>query len=296
MTPSSACRKRMRLLLARSLIQGGIPAVLWAEDALSLVYRAPFTGVQEQQLLVPEDAVTEAVSVIRSDHPYTIADGNQDKQWADHAIFNRDKPYAFQNTATALLVHRNPDWVEKYGTPLRILVHSASMWHFEIYDKSRFCTIPDPPDLDETTQSVRFPTIAAFYDSLVDTMFELPLPFIHKKFDMKLQLYRAFLTDHLCDNGPQTTEAGELIPACRRVLEEVKEENSPRLTKQLRSLQAMERISMIKQARLQRMGSSFKQLKIPYDPWIRARAKLASPALPALPRLLSTLKPLMIMK
>ncbi|KAJ7592930.1 hypothetical protein C8J56DRAFT_485762 [Mycena floridula] len=147
----------MRLLSSRSLFQAGIPSVLWGDDALSFVFRAGFDGLGTQQVLVPDNAVTEAVSVICANHPYTIGDGSQDEQWADHSMFNKDRPYAFQNTPTTLLVHKDPEL--RFSAFGSILIHAASTWHFDIHDKSRTCTNPNPPGLDEATQSVRFPTL-----------------------------------------------------------------------------------------------------------------------------------------
>ncbi|KAJ7592939.1 hypothetical protein C8J56DRAFT_929882 [Mycena floridula] len=108
------------------------------EDARSFVRQVPMCiRIEDRQLFVPDDLVTE--TVICANYPYIIIDGNQDHQWKD--FFNKDRPYAFQNTPTTLLVHKNPGLASDYA-PVRILIHSAlSTFHFDILDKSRSCTI-----------------------------------------------------------------------------------------------------------------------------------------------------------
>lgn len=57
--------------------------------------------------------------------------------------------------------------------PDRIFIYAASVFHFDINDPSSTCFNPSPPS--EASREIRSPTIA-FYDSLISTFYDPPLP------------------------------------------------------------------------------------------------------------------------
>ena len=69
--------------------------------------------------------------------------------------------------------------------PARVFLHAASCLHFDLNDSAATCLNPDPPS--EETRPILYPTVAAFYDSLVASTFEPPRPFIHKLFMLRNQ-------------------------------------------------------------------------------------------------------------
>lgn len=91
------------------LLKAGIPCVVWAEDALSIVHRVP-TALLDQQLLVPYNAVDAAVRAICYYLPcYSLSTTDNGQWWKDARFFNKDQPHAFDlNVSTFLLVHSDP--------------------------------------------------------------------------------------------------------------------------------------------------------------------------------------------
>jgi hypothetical protein len=116
----------------------------------------------------------------------------------------------------------------------RILVHRASTFHFDITDASRTVLNPKPPG--EAFAAIRFPAVAAFLDALVDTQHEPPIPFYHMRFYHHLRTCMGYLSLYtLSDKGNQFTDDDTnervLLPQYLQVLDQVKEENRPRLTR-----------------------------------------------------------------
>ncbi|KAJ8501729.1 hypothetical protein ONZ45_g12039 [Pleurotus djamor] len=225
--------QRGRLTPCRSLVKSGIPFVVWAEDALSIIHRVP-TGLFDQQLLVREGDVSHVAQIISEKHNYSVLDLSSDKRWNDYKIYNPEHPSAFQGHPSILLGHNNMETVLKYELPDRILIHAASIYHVDIDDVSRTCLNPSPPRPEFS--SIRFPTISSFYDSLIDTLHEPPLPFIHMKFRMMIMNFLAYLNLYTLSKDGITTEDTPLerlgvIPQCLEVLDGVKDENKPYLTR-----------------------------------------------------------------
>ena len=109
-SPSGPAEQLARLGPALSLLRAKIHCVVWAEDALSIVHRVP-TGLFDQQLLVPNGKVHDAVRAICADLPYSMTpDGDDDRTgWRD-VLYNKDRPHAFDlQTSTVFLRHNNPE-------------------------------------------------------------------------------------------------------------------------------------------------------------------------------------------
>ncbi|KAF4587056.1 hypothetical protein EYR40_011077 [Pleurotus pulmonarius] len=139
---------------------------------------------------------------------------------------------------------------------------------------------------------VRFPTIAAFYDSLLDLLLEPPLKFVHFKSYQLLRTFVAYLTTYnVSDEGITKTHAppGEfgLIPSCLQVLDEVKDENKPHLARLFlempvdRELVSLERL-LIRQARLKDTGAVYTIPPLPYDPYKRSKGEISPTPTPKL--------------
>ncbi|KAJ7592919.1 hypothetical protein C8J56DRAFT_485313 [Mycena floridula] len=62
------------------------------------------------------------------------------------------------------------------------LIHPASTFHFDIQDSSRTLINPNllESSLDKATRSIRYPTLAAFYDSFIDTKCRTLFPAFHR--------------------------------------------------------------------------------------------------------------------
>ncbi|KAK0450368.1 uncharacterized protein EV420DRAFT_1705965 [Desarmillaria tabescens] len=282
-SPSGPDEQYARLGPPRSLLKAGIPCVVWAEDALSIIHRVP-TVLFDQQLLVPDNYVKVAAQVICSDLPYSIRSTDNDERWKDFSRFNKDRPHAFDlNTSTIFLQHDDPALAHETNKPVRIFVHAASVFHFDVQDPSRSCMNPSPPS--EDSSSIRFPTLPAFYDAIVDTKHDPPLPFIHQKFEASLASFQSYLTMYtLSDKGITSVKnpAGDgrvLIPACLELLQKIKDENRPFLIRHFLSLKPlecheseMERM-VIKEERFLRIDIPYQRPShpLPYHPFYRSR-------------------------
>ncbi len=252
-SPSWPSEQLARLRPPTVLLQAGIPCVVWAEDALSIVHRVP-TVLFDTQLLVSDDDLHSAAQTICSKLPYALANDDE-RAWKDVRLFNKDRPHAFNiGGPTLFLRHHNPEWARKnvrallpkYWDPCliitsqemadRIFLHAASVFHFDVNDPSRTCLNPEPPS--EESRDVRFPTLAAFYDALIATQVYPPQPFIHRMFERRLQCWISYLTQYtLSDKGictePSSGPDKVLIPACFDLLEKVKPETRPYLIRHL---------------------------------------------------------------
>ncbi|KAK0231011.1 hypothetical protein IW262DRAFT_1489292 [Armillaria fumosa] len=262
-----------------SLIRAQIPFVVFAEDALSIVHRVP-TTLHDQQLLVPDGRVDEAVKVLCNTLPYRVIDGHTSPSWLDSPVFNRARPYTFSGTPTVMIEHTAPDILQGKDEPepLRILVHATSTFHFDMHDTPRTCLNPAPPTPDFT--SIRFPTIPAFYDALIDIYLEPPLGVVHQKLQFQLTGFRGYLSLYTVSNegfccDPASTGELHLIPNCLQVLEQVKEGNRLTLARHFLKIsldwqaEALERM-IIKEAQYKARGLLYKKPQIPYHPLARA--------------------------
>ncbi|KAJ8501730.1 hypothetical protein ONZ45_g12038 [Pleurotus djamor] len=232
-SPSPPSEQKGRLTPCRSLVESGIPFVVWAEDALSIIHRVP-TGLFDQQLLVREGDVSHVAQIISEKHNYSVLDLSSDKRWNDYKIYNPEHPSAFQGHPSILLGHNNMETVLKYELPDRILIHAASIYHVDIDDVSRTCLNPNPPGPEFA--SIRFPTLPAFHDSLIDTLHEPPLPFIHIRFQDLIKVFLSYLKLYTLSKEGITTEETPperlgVTPQCLEALDAVKDENKPHLAR-----------------------------------------------------------------
>ncbi|KAJ7160068.1 hypothetical protein C8R46DRAFT_1001245 [Mycena filopes] len=289
-SPSWPSEQRGRLGPPLAIFRAGIPCVVWAEDALSIVHRVP-TGLFDLQLLVPDDKVPESVNALCGSLPYRVIAGgdDEDSHWRDTRLYNPDRPHAFKlgPADTVILSHAEPGAADEEEAPRRILLHRASTSHFDMNDASRTMLNPDPPDPDFAP--LRFPTVSAFLDSTVDTLYEPPVPMQHLNFRMHLRVCVGYITLYtLSDQGimfvtdPDTNEP-VLLPRLFEVLDAAKEENRPTLIRHCLRLPqgayevcALER-QALKAARFERLGLSYNPPGIPYKMGRPSRVNTAEP-------------------
>ncbi|KAJ8693353.1 hypothetical protein PTI98_008356 [Pleurotus ostreatus] len=288
-SPSPLGEQLARLKASSLLVRAKIPFVVWGEDALSFVHRVP-TELFDQHLLVQDDRVADAVAIVCNELNYSPIDTANDDTWGDYKIYNPARPFAFEGTPTTLLQHNDLNVTYKTLEPDRILIHAASTFHFPLQDLSRSCLNPSPPSSEAA--GVRFPTVAAFYDSLLDMLLEPPLTYVHFRSYQLLRTFVAYLTTYnVSDEGITKTDAppGEfgLIAPCLEVLDEVKDENKPHLARLFlempadRELVSLERL-LIRQARLKDTGVVYTTPPLPYDPYKRLKGEISPTPTPKL--------------
>ncbi len=109
-SPSGPMEQRGRLGPPLSLVKAGIPCVVWAEDALSIVHRVP-TSLFDQQLFVPDALIHAAADIICRALPYAVTPIREDNRqtWVGMRAFNKDQPHAFDLPgSTVFLRHADP--------------------------------------------------------------------------------------------------------------------------------------------------------------------------------------------
>ncbi|KAL4258735.1 hypothetical protein AB1N83_009774 [Pleurotus pulmonarius] len=288
-TPSPPGEQLARLKAGSVLVRAEIPFVVWGEDALSIVHRVP-TALFDHHLLVQDDRVEDAVEIICNEIQYSSTGPSSDDRWRDHAINNPARPFAFGGTPTTLLQHNDPKLTCKTLEPERILVHAASTFKFPLDDLSRSCLNPTPPSPESAR--IRFPTVSAFYDTLIDTLFEPPLGYVHLRLNLHLNSHISYLNLYnVSDKGVTATSAppGEfgIIPSCLKVLDQVKDENKVFLARRFlqipfnREITSLERL-LIRQARLKDKGVVYTIPPLPYHPHARSKGRMSPTPIPKL--------------
>ncbi len=115
--------------------------------------------------------------------------------------------------------------------PSNIFIHSASVFHLDIKDPSNTCLNPAPPS--DESRRILFPSLAAFFDSLIGLLHEPPHAWRNLQLTTQLNTYISYLSLYtLSDNGMtynkvEGSSERTLIPSCITVLREVKDENQP---------------------------------------------------------------------
>jgi hypothetical protein len=259
-SPSPPSEQAGRLKPASHLLKAGICSIVYAEDALSIIHRVPTTrALFDHHLLFQKSDLQKAVKCLCSAPlSYELCLEDETRHWKDYLFINPDTPYAFRlNEDTYLLTHNGPPRATKnvcsctlnyltviaifwQNEPLRIFLHSSSVFHFDMDDDTKTCLNPSPPSQYESVTQIQFPTLPAFYDSLIDTIAAPPLPFIHHHFHLILVGFISYLSLYtLSDEGltyyssddseTATPRDRTLLPQCIKVLEQVRYENRPYL-------------------------------------------------------------------
>ena len=110
-----------------------------------------------------------------------------------------DRVYAFNGSDTILLRSFDVANACTNYEPPHVLIHAASVYHFDI--KDRDTTLNHSP-ADDVSRYILFPTVPAFYDSLIDTHHEPPLQNFTRAFLSWLRTAMGYLSLYtLSDKG-----------------------------------------------------------------------------------------------
>ena len=236
-----------RLRAAHTLLQAGIHHIVWAEYAMGIAHCIPISWTLfNLELLVSPYDITRAAHLICLKHSYTPIDVRRAQYWEGN-------PKGFNPLSTVILRHRDYPDCYKANEPPDIYLHTASTFHFDINDPSLTATHPCPPD--EASGRLLYPSLLAFCNSIIDSIHEPPLPFYHANFYLNWLGLLDFLCGYAVGEKGYYTKDGELIGTCERLLQGIKEENRPFISRVLYDLgnlplqtSAFERI-LIKNAR-----------------------------------------------
>ena len=235
------------LRAAYTLLQAGIPHVVWGEYAMAIAHCVPIGhGFFDLQLLVSPYDIVQAAHLICLKHPYTQVDIREAEYWPGD-------PKYLKPSSTVFLRHQdNPNCYDT-NEPPNIYLHTASAFHFDSQDPTVITSDPNPPD--ESSRQLLYPSLPAFCNAIIDTIHEPPLPFYHHIFYWRWLGKLDSLCGYTVGVNRFTKKKGKLIGSCEWLLQAVKEENRPFLSRLLLDLRflplqtsAFERI-LIKDAR-----------------------------------------------
>lgn len=75
--------------------------------------------------------------------------------------------------------------------PLKVLIHPQSYFQFDMDDITKTKSLVPPLPMSNAT--LRFPTLSAFIDSLIDTLLDPVIGYRHRKYGLRLSTYLAYL-------------------------------------------------------------------------------------------------------
>lgn len=108
-SPTSPKEQLGRLAAPSALVKAGIPAIVWGEDALSIVHRVP-TGHFDLHILVDASQLESAAQAICDVIPYSRKAIDERNTWRDPPLANKKRSHAFNlNTEAIFLEHTNPE-------------------------------------------------------------------------------------------------------------------------------------------------------------------------------------------
>lgn len=210
-------QQKKRLEAAICLSSKSMPSIVWAEDALAFVHTVP-TGLFMLQLLVPDHLVDEAAVAICRGSPYRPL-SDPPGSTREHPMIDPDQPTRFpQSLFLDLEQPRDGVTVHEY-TPTSIAIHPASYFQLDIADLTRSIALEGVPT------DIRCPTRTAFLDSLITTILDPPLGYVHRNLHSSLVVHLSYITLYTLRNQPRILEDGQLEPECRSLIESLKEEN-----------------------------------------------------------------------
>jgi len=227
-SPVPEFEQRARLRIPVTLLEAGIHHVVYGDDALGIVHRVPIC-LSSLELLVAPENIARTAELIRSKYPYSFVEPRDADCCRDYSFPGMDRAYAFNGSDTILLRALDIDNARTNYEPSHILIHTTSVYHFDIHDPTRTMLNPAPPD--DASKSILFPTVPAFYDSLIDTYHEPPLPTLNQSFTDWMRIAMSYLSLYTISDKGICARGGKLIPSCSRVLQEAKEENRPFLSR-----------------------------------------------------------------
>lgn len=222
--PPSPDVQHQRLVALRQLTSRGIPCILWGEDALNYVHSVP-TSLFDQQILVPDNLLRSASSVIREGRyipvPFT----------PDYSDFHGPNVGKAPYPRGILLKHLDiPDEepYKLYPLPGYILLLPQSYFGLDTRSKHRFQSLVPP--LDESNADILAPRFNTFLEGLVAFNINPPVPLEtpHGKGRLKHEIFIGYLMTYRVkyeDDG-DTPPPKELLPEERAILSELQTEDA----------------------------------------------------------------------
>ena len=182
-----------RLTPLLSLIEADIPLLVVGDDALCVLER-PENFIEFPKVLqvaVPDSLLHIAASKLQQyDAVDTMAE-RLDFELFDlrdrHSVGKHQKTFAFPAETTTVLQYTAPPKQDE-TSPRFIFIHSESIFQLDVTDDSRSCFLQDLP-LEDPRRNIRFPSIVALFDYVIDLTFEPPHEYLHMRLQVALSSF-----------------------------------------------------------------------------------------------------------
>lgn len=213
--PLKLCIFQERLNVTSALSNAHIPCLIWGTDAIDFIHRpSKPTGRFDAHLhLLLADANIQSgaeaiVTTLPDIQPFTTK-GTYD---CHDLIFDALEPPSFPHSICLEVTRPRLD-----GILQNIFLHPQSQFYFDIEDHTRSVPLRSFPE------GTRLPTVAAFFDSLIEVHSDPPTGCDLWTLDHLLRYWLLFLVPGIQPLLPN----GELKPRLLSIMESLKPENRP---------------------------------------------------------------------
>jgi len=201
---------------------------------------------------VPDEHLEDAASAILSKLPYKRYNEKEPPvHWKDYRAADKEERSCFPGSIyfqiTKPMDQRSED------DPEAIYLHPMSYFSFDVRNRSLSVTLVPP--LPHENSEIRFPTRAAFLDSLIETIHEPPLGYRHLQLNTFLMVYVGYLLTYTLRAYPRVLPTGELEAGHASAVASLREENRPFFEAFIRGTsKGWSSDLLIRRAALERMG------------------------------------------
>ncbi|KAJ3527668.1 hypothetical protein NMY22_g9699 [Coprinellus aureogranulatus] len=206
---------RDRLETAILLSKHSVPTVVWGAEALMLVRSDnSLSFIPDLSILVEDHHLEAASQVIQRNLPYKL---NPDIM-SNMATYGRNGEETNCFPLTTRLT-REEGVRRAFYNPVDVLIHPASFFQFDISDRSRSTSLEGLPE------DVRFPTQAAWIDSMFDTIRNPYGGYMGHALYRSIVVWMMSLEEVALKQRPLVLEGGRFNDECLALMDGLKEEN-----------------------------------------------------------------------
>ena len=212
--PYGLDEQEIRLGAARVLVNVGIRYLVHFEDALAFIHFVP-TVLFGLHFVVADQDADRAANAITNALPYHVHTGVVE-QYCESIL--RDPAQTRMYTTSTYLWRSVPP---VNGESMLLFVHPQTRFNIDVGDYTRSVPLPPFPD------SIRFPTLAAFLDSIIeDHLNPSQAGYISGRESDRFSVYMSYVCLYnLRHEGPAVLPNGDLYPNCAEVVQSLRPEN-----------------------------------------------------------------------
>ncbi|KAK7052521.1 hypothetical protein R3P38DRAFT_1648571 [Favolaschia claudopus] len=217
-----------RLGALRQLTAAGIPCALWGEDALCFVHRVA-THLFDQQILVPDDLLESAASVLQNE--CWVRSAHNPGDLATMEMWEPGRGGTVPWPKAIRLAHKDlppEDMVESTyimePMPSPVLLLPQSYYAIDVRDYGRRLRSMVPP-LPASNAGILVPEFHTFLEGLIHFLIHPPV--LHQRGMRKHAIFIGYLISWRVQYEPRKWPApGELLPEEEKILGELETEDA----------------------------------------------------------------------